>query len=429
MLWDLVMVAAVLLVFAGVSGRLARTPLTAPITFVGLGLLLGDVGLDVLRSRTSLETVRVLSEVTLALVLFADASAIRIRALVREAGPPVRLLGLALPMTIALGALLAWLMLPGLDASTAVLLAVLLAPTDAALGQVVVADRRLPSRLRQGLNVESGLNDGICVPLLFAALALVELQRGFSLDSEVAVDLATEVGVATVVGVAVALLSAGVARAAARMGWTDSGWAQVMPLAAVALAYAATVSLGGSGFIAAFVAGLLYGGLRGPEVAHETTRLLEEVGGVASAVTFFAFGAVVVGATVDSLDLRTVLYAVLSLTVVRMLPVALAFVGSGAALPTVLFAGWFGPRGLATIVFALIVLERSEMGVVSPAVAEVATVTVLLSVLAHGVTAAPLTERYVDWFARTDRAVPLEREDVERLMEPRRRRAWSSPPS
>ncbi len=144
MLVDVVVVGAVLLVFAGVSGRLAGTPLTAPIAFVALGLLLGDVGLGVLRSDASLETVRVLSEVTLALVLFADASAIRTRALRREAGPPVRLLGLALPMTIVLGALLAWWVVPGLEASTAVLLAVLLAPTDAALGQVVVADRRLP---------------------------------------------------------------------------------------------------------------------------------------------------------------------------------------------------------------------------------------------------------------------------------------------
>lgn len=428
MLWDIVVVSAVLLLFAGVSGRLAGTPLTAPMTFVGLGLLLGDVGLDVMRSSMSLETVRVLSEVTLALVLFADASAIRTRALFREAGPPVRLLGLALPMTIALGALLAWLVVPGLEASTAVLLAVLLAPTDAALGQVVVADRRLPSRLRQGLNVESGLNDGICVPLLFAALALTELQEGLSLDSEVAVDLVAEVGVAAVVGVVVALASAGVASAATRKGWTDSGWAQVMPLAAVALAYAATVTLGGSGFIAAFVAGLLHGWLRGADVAHQTTRLLEEVGGLASAVTFFAFGAVAVGATVPSLDVATVVYAVLSLTVVRMLPVAVAFLGSGAALPTVLFAGWFGPRGLATIVFALTVLERSDLDGVA-LVAQVATVTVLLSVLAHGLTAAPLTNRYAAWFARTDHPVPLEREDVEHLMEPQRRRAWSSPPS
>ena len=156
-----------------------------------------------------------------------------------------------------------------LDLSTAVLLSVLLAPTDAALGQVVVADKRLPSRLRQGLNVESGLNDGICVPLLFAALALTELQEGFSVDGGIAVDLLVEVGVATAVGVAVALLAAGIASGSQRLSWTDSGWAQVLPLAAVSLAYAGTTALGGSGFIAAFVAGLLHGGLQAPKVAHE----------------------------------------------------------------------------------------------------------------------------------------------------------------
>jgi len=152
------------------------------------------------------------------------------------------------------------------------------------------------------------------------------------------------------------------------------------------------------------------------------------VGGLASAVTFFAFGAVVVAATVPSLDVATVGYALLSLTVVRMLSVALSFVGSHAALPTVLFAGWFGPRGLATIVFSLTVLQESELPGVA-LVGQVATVTVLLSVLVHGLTAAPLTDRYVAWFERTDQPMTLEREDVAHLMEPQRRRAWSSPPS
>ncbi len=307
----------------------------------------------------------------------------------------------------------------------ALILAVLLAPTDAALGQAVVSDQRLPSPIRQGLNVESGLNDGICVPLLFADLAMAELEQRPSFDGQIVIDLVKEVGIATVVGVVVALISGAILVHATRRGWMEQHWQQVVPPASAALAYVATDKLGGSGFIACFVAGLLYGRIVGRH-AHENTAFSEEVGQVLSACTFFVFGALVIADAIPHLDLATVLYAVLSLTVVRILPVAIALVGSGAARPTMAFAGWFGPRGLATIVFMLTIVEESGLHG-TPRIVQVATFTALLSVFAHGITASPLTNRYVRWFSTQRGHLNMETAEVTTQVtaqEPRPSRPW-----
>lgn len=396
--WSITAASVALIAYAAVSGRLRGSPMTPAILFVGLGFVLGTEVFELIGSGLSAGAIRLLAEVTLAFVLFSDASALDTGILETEAGLPARLLGIGLPGTIVLGSLIAIWMFPTLGLFEAVVLAVLLAPTDAALGQAVVSDRRLPSRLRQGLNVESGLNDGVCVPLLFAAVAFAELEERPQFDGQILVDLVKEVGIAVGAGAIVAALIAWVLRASSRRGWLDEQWRQVVPLAAAAIAYTSTDELGGSGFIAAFVAGLLYGRFAGTKVAHESTRLMEELGGILSAVTFFAFGAVMIGSGVIDLDVETVVYAVLSLTVVRMLPVALSLLGSGASPQTMAFAGWFGPRGLATIVFMLTIVEEANLPG-SARIVQVATVTVLLSILAHGLTAPPLTERYVRWLA------------------------------
>ncbi len=395
--WDLAIVAAALLGFAMVSGRLHGSVITPAIVFVVLGYLLGDNGLGVFDSGVDPGTVRILAEVTLALVLFSDAAALNSQVLSREAALPARLLIIGLPLSILLGSLVAWLLLPELLVFEAVVLAVLLAPTDAALGQTVISDRRLPSRLRQGLNVESGLNDGVCVPLLFAAIALAMFGEAASSNGEILADLLVEIGVAVIVGMAIAVLAAALFIESQRRGWLDGNWAQVVPLATATMAYTVADELEGSGFIAAFVAGLAYGRRVGPSSAHHSTKLMEELGGLLSAVTFFVFGAVVIVQTVTDLDVATVVYALASLTVVRMAPVALSLLRSGATWQTSGFAGWFGPRGLATIVFMLTVIEESDLAG-SSRILQVASVTVLLSVIAHGLSAPWLTDRYVQWY-------------------------------
>lgn len=388
-------VSIALIAFACISGRIRGSAFTPAILFAGVGFLLGNKVLDVMATDIDLGSIRLLAEVTLALVLFGDASSLDARRLSHEVGFPARLLGIGLPLTIILGAGLALWFFPDLLFFEAIVLAVLLAPTDAALGQTVVSDTRLPSRVRQGLNVESGLNDGVCVPLLFTAVAFAELEEAPTLEASIIVDLVKEVGIAIAAGAAVASVVGFMVTESKRRGWLDEAWAQVVPLAAAATAYTATDELGGSGFIAAFVAGMLYGRRIGAKSAHSSSRLMEEIGGVLSAVTFFVFGAILIGDGVTNLDLATIIYAIVSLTAIRMVPVALSLIGSGADRATMAFTGWFGPRGLATIVFMLTIVEESNLAGTGRIV-QVATVTVLLSVVAHGASAPWLTERYVN---------------------------------
>jgi NhaP-type Na+/H+ or K+/H+ antiporter len=425
--WSLVLIAVALIAYATISRRIEGTVITPAILFVAFGYLVGPDGLGWFEGNVGSGTIRSLAEATLALVLFSDASALDTRALQRELQMPTRLLAVGLPLTIILGALVAVPLFPDLGVFEAVALAILLAPTDAALGQAVVSDSRLPSRLRQGLNVESGLNDGVCVPLLFAALTFAELDEAPAFDGSILVDFVEELATAIAVGAVVASVVAFAVQQSMRRGWMDHHLGQIVPPAAAAAAYAATSELGGSGFIACFVAGLLYGRLLGPPARH-STQLLEEVGQVLSSVTFFVFAAVMVGPALADLDAATVAYAVSSLTLIRMVPVAIGLVGSRAAPATVAFAGWFGPRGLASIVFALIVVEESGLPG-TELIVRVTTLTVLLSVVAHGVTATPLTSRYARWIAARRPELTLESEEVETLVVPRglaRRRARSA---
>jgi sodium/hydrogen antiporter len=398
--WALATVALLLLVFAAVSGRLERSLVTVAIFFTSAGLLVGPA-LGLLDFELRSEPVKLLAEATLTLVLFADASRVSLPALRRELGVPVRLLGVGLPLTIVAGTLAGVAVLPGMSVSEALVLAVMLACTDAALGQAVVTDRRIPSRIRQGLNVESGLNDGLCVPLFFIAIAIAEADEGV-LSARGAFELvAEEVGYGSVGGIVAGTLGAVAVSAAQRRGLAEPHWLQILTAATAVLAAGIAVGLGGSIFIAAFVGGLVFGGVR-RRAEGEVGYLVDQGGELLNAVTFLFFGAAILGTALDELTWEVLLYGALSLTVVRMLPVALAVLGTHARPPTVAFLGWFGPRGLASIVFAVILVEEAALPHQDTILlAVVATVT--LSVYAHGLSAQPLTSRYVRWFERQQR--------------------------
>ena len=276
------------------------------------------------------------------------------------------------------------------------ILAIVLAPTDAALGQAVVTEPRVPQRIRQGLNVESGLNDGICVPLLFAAVALADVQSDISGGRSAGTLLLDEIGYGVLGGVAAGLTIAVIIHQAGRRGLIADPWRQVIPAAGAGLAYGVANALGGSGFIAAFTAGVVFRLALGRD-PEKLNQLTEEVGGVLNGVTFILFGAVLLGPALGELSWRLALYAVLSLTLVRMLPVVIAMWGSHAQRPTLGFLGWFGPRGLASIVFAVIIVEESQLPHEHLIVLAI-YLTVGLSVLAHGLTAAPLADRYASWY-------------------------------
>ena len=393
--WGLAATALVLMGYAAISGRLGSTPVTQAMVFVAVGLLAGNQALELIEADAAGQFVRHLAEATLTLVLFTDAVRVNLGTLRREAALPARLLGIGLPLTIVAGTLAGLALFPQLDLWTAAALATILAPTDAALGLPVVSNKRLPSRIRQGLNVESGLNDGVCVPLLIIFLTIAQAEEGLGEVDPLLVIL-EEIGFGTIGGVVAGALGALVLRRFAARGWMEGTWQQINAVATPLLAYTVAAALGGSGFIAAFVAGIVFGAVAGDRAEH-STFLAEQSGELLNAVTFLLFGAVLLGPALGELDWRVALYAVGSLTVVRMLPVALALLGTGMRRVTFGFLGWFGPRGLASIVFVLLLVEQTQLPERS-LILTVVTWTVVLSVYAHGLTAWPGANRYADWY-------------------------------
>jgi NhaP-type Na+/H+ or K+/H+ antiporter len=402
MTWALATIAALLIGYATVSRRLEHLNVSGAMFFTTAGLLVGPV-LGLLELQVHGEQVKLLAEITLTLVLFADASRISLRALHREFAVPLRLLGIGLPLTIAAGALIGAAVIPAVSLAEALVLAIVLACTDAALGQAVVSDERVPSRIRQGLNVESGLNDGLCVPLFFIAIAIAETDAGTASGHSASQLVFEQIGYGLVGGVVAGALGAIALQQAARRRLIEPHWLQILSLASALLAAGVASALGGSIFIAAFTGGFLFGALRRGDTGGEVSYLVDEGGELFNAVTFIVFGAVILGPLLDEVTWQIVLYAVLSLTVVRMLPVALALLGTGARRPTLAFLGWFGPRGLASIVFGVILLDDTKLPHLQTLLLAI-TVTIALSVYAHGLTARPLTERYTHWWNSHPRA-------------------------
>jgi NhaP-type Na+/H+ or K+/H+ antiporter len=394
MTWGLTTIAVLLLVFAAISARLGRLNITAAMFFTTAGLLAGPSVWGLLEPAIGEHEVKLLAEITLTLVLFGDASRISLPALRGEYVVPLRLLGIGLPLTIAAGAVAGVAIIPGLSPAESLVLAVILACTDAALGQAVVTDERVPSRIRQGLNVESGLNDGLCVPLFFIAIAIAEADAGTT-SGHAALELVVEQLGYGMVGGVVAGVAGALALRAAGPG-TAAHWVQILTAATALLAAGVALGLGGSIFIAAFTGGLVFAAVR-RDSRGEVTDLVDQGGELFDAVTFIVFGAVVLGPALDELTWEFALYAVVSLTAVRMVPVALAMLGTGARRPTVAFLGWSGPRGLASIVFAVILIDEASLPH-ERALLLAIVATVGLSVYAHGLASRPLTERYVRWF-------------------------------
>ena len=344
----------------------------------------------ILRIHIDGEGLRLLAELTLAMVLFADAANADISIVKRNLGLPERLLGVGLPLTIVLGFLVAAVVFPRLEILEMALLAAILAPTDAALGEPVVTNPAVPAAMREALNLESGLNDGICVPIVVLLLGLAvgtKLRAGLSGMSHACCqgdrDWADRRAGLT-------WLTTLMLRFAESRGWISEHWVEIPIVALAAACFAAAQALGGSGFIACFVGGLLLSGLR----AHHKEELLrgaEHMGEALALLTWVVFGGIVVTRIIDRFTLPALLYAILSLTVIRMLPVFLCLIGTRTSTADKLFIGWFGPRGLATIVFAVLVLDKKLPG--DDTIISAAGWTVLLSVIAHGMTANPLVRR------------------------------------
>jgi len=382
--------------FAAVARRIDTTPISGPMVFVAVGLLLGSRGLGWLESDVSNATITGLVEATLAVVLFSDAARIDLRNLRRHWALPGLLLAVGLPLAMVFGALLSMVLFGGLGWEAALLVGVMLAPTDAALGQAVVTDRSIPVYVRQGLNVESGLNDGLAFPVFEAAVTLALV--GF-LDTGLSgalTDLLEKVALGALAGIVVGATCGSLLSRARRSGWTGRHWHGIATLGVAAAAYGLAEALGGNPFIATFAAGLAYRPSvdlpMADDVSHDVAELL-------TMLAFVVFGSAVLGPNLDAVGWRTLLYAVLSLTVVRGLAVAISLLAMRVRPATVAFIGWFGPRGIASVLYAFLLLESAGTLPATQDVVDVVMVTVALSVLLHGMTASSLARAYGRWYS------------------------------
>lgn len=378
--------------FALISRRISTTIITAPIIFVMFGLLFSTFALDVLELSADNGIISLVAELTLVLVLFSDASRIKLANLRKEHTIPTRLLAIGLPLTIILGALVAVWLIGGLTFWEAAVLAAILAPTDAALGQAVVTNERVPVRIRQALNVESGLNDGIALPFLLLFLTAADASQDVGAVSYWARFALLQLTLGPLIGVAAGYLGGQLLRLASRRGWSDGVFEKLGAVAIAFVAYAAADLVGGNGFIAAFVAGITIG-----NTAHEVSGRIHEFaeaeGQLLTLITFVIFGSVMVPPMLSVFRPIYLVYAVLSLTVIRMLPVFISLLGLNLIPNTRLFIGWFGPRGIASVIYALLLFDFSDIAN-NTVIFGIAVLTVLLSVFAHGVTAAPAANKY-----------------------------------
>jgi NhaP-type Na+/H+ or K+/H+ antiporter len=378
---------ALVFVWGALSARLQRADLTAPIVFVGVGLLFA--ALFRFDAQVEPATVTALTEATLVWVLFSDAARVGLREVRTDAAVFVRLLGLALPLTVVGGWLLALGLFGSLGPWLALLVAAALAPTDAALGTVVITHPAVPVRVRRILNVESGLNDGIVTPVVLVALA--GAASAHAQAGGIVLRAAAELVIGVLLGVGVGTVGGWALRTAARRGWADESFAGPAVLALALLTYAGSLAAHGNGFVAAFAGGIAFGHVGGKGGPREVFYV-EQTAGLASLLVWMLFGAIAVPLLGPRLTWQVVLYAVLSLTAVRMIPVMLSLTGAGLGWRTAAFIGWFGPRGLASVVFALLAVER--LGSDADPAVTVIVCTVVLSVVAHGLTAAPWARRF-----------------------------------
>ena len=392
----LLVLATAIFGWAILSERLAARNLTGPLVLLTTGFIVGNASWGIVDVDIESSVIHHLAEITLVLVLFVDASKVRVPAARHDLRITARLLGIGLPLSILAGTAVAVLLFPSLPVALAGLIGASLAPTDAALSASVIADERLPLGVRRVLNVESGMNDGIATPVVTLCIALSATALGIVQHSyEDGLGALGELAIGLAAGVVVAFVGGRLVHIAHERGWTQEGSRRMATLALALVPSLVALELGGNPFVAAFIGGLVFGAAA-PTDAKESTELAEFLGPVLSLVLWFIFGAALVLPALERLDARIVVYAVLSLTLVRMVPVAISLIGTRQPRATVALVGWFGPRGLASVVFALLTVE--ELGHVNAGVlaaVDTMTVTILLSVVAHGITARPLATRYI----------------------------------
>jgi NhaP-type Na+/H+ or K+/H+ antiporter len=402
---DLIVVWALLVglvLVAGVSKRIRNTAVTLPMLYVLFGLAAGVIFSDTIKLTFDDPIVEAIATLALALVLATDASRIKIQRPLSNYTLPVRLLAIGLPLTIALGAVVAAVLFGQLGIWPAAVLAVILAPTDASLGQSVVSNKLVPARIRQALNIESGLNDGIAMPFLILTLSIAvstEQQLG---SGVFLLFTARQIVFGLLAGLLIGFLGARYIRWGDDSSWMSRGFQKICWLALIIVAYGSALLIGGNGFIASFVFGIVSGRYMSVREMESLDDFAEVENDLLMLMTYILFGMVMLLPAFERLNLTIVLYAILSLTIVRMVPVAISLLGTKLRAVSVLFIGWFGPRGIASILYVLTVVAAEDLGG-RETIYSAVMITIFMSVLAHGLTAAPLSDWYGKRIAEMDK--------------------------
>lgn len=397
---ELVLVGVLICIFVYslLTKAISETILTLPIIFMVIGYLCA-VPLEMAAEPETLdEGARFLAEITLVLVLFTDASHVRFMSLRKYVGVPARMLVVGLPLTIGLGMVVAYLLSPESGLAMALLTAAVLTPTDAALGQTVVSSKDVPEHLRQTINVESGLNDGLVLPfVLLGAILASATMEGAHTDG-LAMSAMMQIVLGPLVGVAIGWVAAKAMDVAQDKELIAEAAGGVAFLAVAFVAFIGSEIIGGNGFIAAFVAGMVFGNTYRHEI-HFIGEFMEGVGQLLTMFAFLIFGALLLPDGLEHMTWGAVVLALLFLTVVRMLPIFVSLMGTGLALREKLFLGWFGPRGIASILFTLIMMDEFDFPGEEELLACV-SMTVFLSIILHGISAVPLSK----WIGQASRS-------------------------
>ncbi|MBL0679666.1 cation:proton antiporter [Aeromonas dhakensis] len=391
---NLAVIAAFLLIYSLIAGRFESRLINGPLLFLLMGWLLGPGGIELLSLSIDSDGIKLLAELTLVIVLFSDAANTNWQVLLANRSLPIRLLLIGLPLTLLAGTLFGRWIYPDLPLLEMAILSTILAPTDAALGKAVVSNPAVPAPIREGLNQESGLNDGICVPVLLLLLALIAPTEQHSGTGLLAITLLLEeIGIGLLVAWGLTTFTLRLLKTSYLNGWQLPLWRQLTMPGLALLCFALAQTLGGSGFIAAFVGGLLMGRKLG-EHKHAYLDSCEGYGDLLSVVIWMVFGATLMPMLAELLHWQYWLYAAASLTLLRMVPVWLSLLGTGLKLELKLFIGWFGPRGLASIVFAVMVLQNEPALLGQRPIIATVLCTIILSVILHGLTANPWVARF-----------------------------------
>jgi len=389
----ILIIALIVLFYGFISKKLAQFDISGPMVFTVLGLICSPFGFGITAVEVDAEFVTVLVEIALVLVLFSDAALLDLKLLRRSWHIPARLLFIGLPLTIIAGTAVAVWLFPEQPVTYMLLLALLLTPTDAALGKAVVSDPKVPKTIRSSINVESGLNDGIVFPIVLTVVALITSGLTRADNYSWVWYVAEQIVFGMLVGGMVGYLGAKLLNQAIQRNWIEDSYQNLIPIALAILGFYLAEALLGNGFIAAFFAGLYIGNTSKQARTH-IEAFAESEGELFILISFFLFGLAFVPLTLHDISLTVVIYALLSLTVLRMLPVMISLIGTKLDFASRVFIAWFGPRGIASILYVLIVVHNvGDIGGFDIVYA-IVTLTILMSIFAHGFSAQPFANLY-----------------------------------